>query len=532
MIGGYRMLTLLDTTLRDGAQAEGVTFSCEDKHKITRALDDFGIALIEGGNPSANPKDAQFFAERLQKPALRHAQMVAFGATTRPFADAKEDPALQKLASCGAKIASIFGKSSLAHVKHVLRCEPEENLRMIRDSVRFLVSRGLKVIFDAEHFFDGYHEDPAYAMMTLRAAAEGGAYCLTLCDTNGGSLPDDVQDVTGVVCHAFPDIAVGIHCHNDSGLAVACSLAAVRAGATLVQGTMNGVGERCGNADLCTLIPLLEMKMHMPCLPENHLVMLTHTSRLIAEIMNVSPSERAPFVGHSAFAHKGGMHIDGVIKHASTFEQIPPESVGNQRRFLLSDQAGRAGVYARLSHVIPDVNRNSPEMQLVIDRLKRKESRGYTYENAEGSFALMALDTLGRRPKFFDVLDFHVLCHQPQHAPESDKSAQAYVKVSVNGAEGINAAEGDGPVNALDIALRKTLSQFYPCLNSMRLRDFKVRVLDSGGTASTVRVLIESTDGIHQWSTVGVSTNIIQACFKALCDSLDYMLTYFDPDCT
>ena len=521
------MLTLLDTTLRDGAQAEGVTFSLEDKHKVTHALDDIGIALIEGGNPAANPKDAQFFSERLGKPALRHAQMVAFGATAKPGVSASDDPALRKIAECGAAVASIFGKASIAHVRYVLRCEPEENLRMIRESVRYLVSCGMKVIFDAEHFFDGYTEDAEYAMQTLQAAADGGAYCLTLCDTNGGSLPDDVYEMTASVCSRFPELMVGIHCHNDSGLAVACSLAAVRAGATMVQGTFNGVGERCGNTDLCTLIPILEMKMHMPCLPPEHLMMLTHTSRLIAEIMNVSPSDRAPFVGRSAFAHKGGMHIDGVIKHSATFEQVPPESVGNQRRFLLSDQSGRAGVYARLSHIIPDVNRDSAEMQRVIDRLKRKEARGYTYENAEGSFALMALDTLGRRPKFFDVLDFHVLCHQPQHVPESDKSAQAYVKVRVNGEEGINAAEGDGPVNALDLALRKTLSQFFPCLNSMRLKDFKVRVLNSGGTASTVRVLIESTDGIHQWSTVGVSTNIIQACFKALCDSLDYMLTYY-----
>ena len=520
------MITLLDTTLRDGAQAEGVTFSLEDKQKITRALDDFGVALIEGGNPAANPKDAAFFEGQKLVPPLRHARLVAFGATVRPGVNPTDDPALQKLTTCGVDTVSIFGKSSLLHVEHVLRCTPEENLRMIRESIAFLHRHGLKVIFDAEHFFDGYAENAEYAMAALQAAADGGAYCLTLCDTNGGSMPEDVARVTRVVSARFNTV-VGIHCHNDCGMAVACTLAAVNAGATLVQGTMNGVGERCGNADLCTLIPLLEAKMKMSCLPPHHLQMLTHTARLVAEIMNIAPSDRAPFVGHSAFAPKGGMHIDGMIKHEAAFEHISPEIVGNQRRFLISDQSGRAGVYARLSHVIPDVNRDSNEMQLVIDRLKRKEARGYTYENAEGSFALLALDTLGRRPKFFDVLDFHVLCHQPQQQVIDHKSAQAYVKVAVNGREGINAAEGDGPVNALDIALRKTLSDFYPCLNRMRLQDFKVRVLDTGGTASTVRVFIESTDGIHKWNTVGVSTNIIQACFKALCDSLDYMLTYF-----
>ena len=520
------MITLLDTTLRDGAQAEGVTFSLDDKHKITRALDEFGISLIEGGNPAANPKDAAYFAEQSEKPALRYAQLVAFGATAKPGIDPAHDASLQVIAACKAGTAAIFGKSSLLHVEQVLRCTPEENLRIIRESVRFLCDSGIRVIFDAEHFFDGYRLNREYSLAALQAAADGGAWCLTLCDTNGGALPEDVAAATREVCSMFPQV-IGIHCHNDCGLAVACSLAAVGAGATLVQGTMNGVGERCGNADLCTLIPLLEMKLNKRCLPQGHLQMLTHTSRLIAEIMNVSHPDRAPFVGNSAFAHKGGMHIDGVIKHSATFEQIPPESVGNQRRFLVSDQAGRAGVYARLSHIIPDINRDSDEMLRVIERLKHREAQGYTYENADGSFALLALDTLGRRPKFFHVTDFHVLCHQQQNIPEADKSSQAYVKVRVNEREGINAAEGDGPVNALDIALRKTLSDFYPCLNRMRLLDFKVRVLDTGGTASTVRVSIESTDGINRWNTVGVSTNIIHACFKALIDSLDYMLIYF-----
>lgn len=519
------MVRLLDTTLRDGAQAEGVTFSLDDKRRFALALDELGVPYIEAGNPAANPKDAAFF-QQSRSLHLRRARLVAFGSTIRPGEIAATDAGLAALLDSGVGLVSLFGKSSAMHVEHVLRCSKEENLRLIRESIAFLTDHGLEVWFDAEHFFDGCKADPAYALATLQAAQDGGASCLTLCDTNGGSLPEEISYMVRSVCRQF-DIPVGIHCHNDCGLAAACTIAGVQAGAEMVQGTMGGIGERCGNADLSTLIPLLETKLHLPCLPENHLPMLTHTARCIAEIMNLSMNERAPFVGHSAFAHKGGMHIDGVLKHAPSFEHISPDAVGNQRRFLISDQAGRAGVYARLSRILPDVNRDSADMTRVITRLKEKEAKGYTYENADGSFALMALDTLGRRPKFFQVVDFHVLCQSPLNTLQVEKSAQAYVKVSVGGREGINAAEGDGPVNALDIALRKTLADFYPAISRMHLKDFKVRVLDMGGTASTVRVTIESTDGCHVWSTVGVSSNIIQACLKALVDSIDYLLTYY-----
>ena len=516
-------IEILDTSLRDGAQAQGIGFSLADKQKIALALDSLGIPLIEGGNPYSNQKDTAFFSEKLP---LENSRLVAFSSTLKPGSTAENDAALQAVLASHAKVVSLFGKTAVSHVKEVLRCSLEENLRIIFESVRFLNSKGINVLFDAEHFFDGYREDSAYALACLEAAKKGGASLMVLCDTNGGALPDFVFETTKEVVNRSP-VPVGIHCHNDCGLAVANTLAAVNAGARHVQGTFLGIGERCGNADLCTLIPLLQLKCGYTLIPPAALQRLSDTARTIGDIMNLTANEHAPFIGSAAFAHKAGMHIDGVLKASDTFEHLSPEAVGNRRRFLISEQAGKAGVQAKLEKIIPGMKKNSPELEKVLARLKEKEYRGYTYENADASFELMALNTLGLRKQFFEVLDFHVLSHRPQRHEDMAKSAQAYIKINVDGKEEINAAEGDGPVNALDQALRKALSRFFPALNHMRLKDFKVRVLDSGGTASAVRVSIESTDGTHDWGTVGVSTNIIQACFKALVDSIDYMLTFY-----
>lgn len=523
------MLQLFDTTLRDGAQAESISFSASDKLQIIRLLDDLGISYVEAGNPGANPADQVLFSDLLKGESLSCCKLVAFGSTCRPGTSALEDESLRVLNACEVPVKSIVGKSSLFHVLNVLRCDGEENLRIISDSIRFLCSENNEIWFDAEHFFDGYREDPEYAMNTLRTAVEAGASRVILCDTNGASFPEQIADAVRAAISLL-SCPVGVHLHNDCGLAVANSLAAVDAGCTLVQGTIGGIGERCGNTDLCTLLPILCLKKNIPCIPEDNLKKLTHLSRAILEVMNVSPSERAPFIGHAAFAHKGGMHIDAILKDSSTYEQVSPESVGNQRRFLLSNQSGRAGVYARIEKLMPDLRRDSPEVASIMQKLKEKEAKGYTYESADGSFELLALDTLGRRPRFFEVEDYHVLSHRSMVLNDASKSvAQAYLKIRVADQQEINAAEGEGPVNALDLALRKTLSMFFPSVSRMRLKDFKVRVLNAEGTASRVRVSIESSDGVHIWNTVGVSVDIIQACLKALIDSMDYMLTYYVP---
>ena len=513
-----RHIEILDTTLRDGAQAEGVVFSREDKLKVLRRLDDLGVDFIEAGNPASNPKDMEFLQYVCSRMKLSHARVAAFGATCRVGQRAEEAQGLAAILESGARLASIFGKSSLFHVREVLRTTPEENLRMIRDSVARLSAAGVEVFFDAEQFFDGWQEDADYALATLRAAREGGASRLVLCDTNGATLPGDIARITAAVIAELGDV-VGIHTHDDTALAVAGAMAAVGAGARQVQGTINGYGERCGNANLCALAPDLILKLGCEAGPFR-LEELTGAARFVAEVANMALPRSMPYVGRSAFAHKAGMHQDAVNKNPRTYEHIPPETVGNKRRELVSEVAGRSGLMSQMERMAPHISLGSEEARGIVTRLKEREWLGYSYEAAEGSLELLVLEELGRHVSFFDLKDFQVITRSQY----DERSAVAMVKVAVDGREEITAAEGDGPVNALDMALRKALTVFYPSLNRMYLKDFKVRVLDNGGTASTVRVHIESSDGAHAWSTVGVSSNIIEACLHALSEAITYML--------
>lgn len=492
-----------------------------DKLKIAKKLDEFGVDYIEAGNPGSNPKDVEFF-EKVKDIKFNNAKLVAFGSTRRPYIKPDEDANLAALLRSETSVVAIFGKSWDFHVAEVIRTTLDENLRMIYDSIAYMKKHGKEVVFDAEHFFDGYKANKEYALKALETAWQAGADWLVLCDTNGGSFPSEIAEIVKVVMEKFSAIPIGIHCHNDGGMAVANSIVAVEQGVVQVQGTFNGYGERCGNANLCTIIPNLQLKRNYYCVPQQSISELTGISRYISEVANLAPNERAPYVGNCAFAHKGGMHIDAILKNPATFEHIPPESVGNQRRILMSEVAGRSTILGKIQKVAPWVTKDSPEVQQLIDNLKRLEHEGYQFEGAESSFELMVRRALGRDHKFFEVKSFRVLCEEPW---QEDYSALAVIKVEVNGVEEVTAAEGDGPVNALDKALRKALEVFYPQLKKMRLTDYKVRVLDtSKATAAKVRVHIESTDGERVWGTVGVSTNIIEASFNALIDSIEYFL--------
>ncbi len=511
---------IYDSTLRDGAQAEGISFSVEDKLKLVEKLDELGISYIEAGNPGSNPKDLEFF-RRVKEMELKHVKLAAFGSTRRVGIKVEDDNNVKSLLKADTPAVAIFGKSWDLHVKDILKTTLDENLKMIEETIRFLKEKGKEVVFDAEHFFDGYKENADYAMKALQAAVNGGADCLALCETNGGCFPLEVYEITKKVCDTF-DVPVGIHCHNDTGMAVANSIVAVEAGAVHVQGTFNGFGERCGNANLCTIIPNLQIKKGKECIPSENMKMMTSAARYISELANVSHNERASYVGYSSFAHKGGMHIDGVNKNPKTFEHIDPTLVGNQRRFLMSEVAGRATILSKINAVDPTITKNSPESQQIIDKLKALEHEGYQFEGAESSFELVIRKELGKYTPFFELDHFKVIVGEPSRA---DESSSAMIKINVNGEEEITASEGDGPVNALDKALRKALERFYPELKEMRLTDFKVRVLDSKtATASKVRVLIESSDGDEVWNTIGVSTDIIDASWKALVDSVEYKL--------
>lgn len=516
-----RKIVIYDSTLRDGAQAQGISYSLDDKVKIVNALDKLGVAYIEAGNPGSNPKDLEFF-ERVNKIRMRHARVIAFGSTRRVGARVEEDANVQSLLTAGTAAVAIFGKAWDFQVTDILRTDLEENLRMIHDTVSFFKSRGKEVVYDAEHFFDGYFANPEYAVRTLEAAADAGADSLCLCDTKGGTLPNDIYRITGIIAGKF-GVDIGIHCHNDNGMGVAGSIMAAQAGATQVQGTINGYGERCGNANLCTIIPNLQIKIGYDCIPAENMKSLTPVARLISEIANVSHDERAPYVGGSAFAHKAGMHADAVSKNAFAYELLNPGEVGNHRTILMSEVAGRSAVLGIINEIDPTLTKDSPETREILKKLKDMEFEGYQYEGAESSFKLLIRKVLGIYTPSFELKDFKVIVNEPPHA---QVNSSAMIKIKVGEQEEITAAEGDGPVNALDNALRKALERFYPQLKRVKLTDYKVRVLDSdAATAARVRVLIESTDGAEVWTTIGVSTDIIEASWRALVDSIEYKLS-------
>jgi len=516
-------IAIYDTTLRDGTQGEGVNFSAEEKIKVARRLDEFGIAYIEGGWPGSNPKDVEFF--RLAKQTqFTNAKIAAFGSTRRPKFAAEDDPQMVKLIEAETPVVTIFGKSWNLHVTDVFRISLEQNLDMIRSSIKYLVDNNREAIFDAEHFFDGYKSDREYALAALSAAVEGGASVLSLCDTNGGTLPWETSDIVSDVVNRFPNVTIGIHAHNDSGLAISTSVAAVHSGATHVQGTINGYGERCGNANICAIMGLLELKMGKQCLPDGALQGLTVLSRAIDEIANRIPDEAMPFVGMSAFAHKAGVHVDAVSKNPATYEHCDPAAVGNSRRFLISELAGSSSVVQKARKYEVDLSKQSPEVKSVLDRVTCLENQGYSFEDAEASFELLLKKAVGMYHKLFDLVGFRVIVEK--RGPEEATITEATLKIAVDGKEAFTVAEGDGPVHALDNALRLALGQFYgEELAKIKLTDFKVRVVNTrAGTAAKVRTIIESSDSSQAWSTVGVSENIIEASWEALADSVEYGL--------
>ena len=514
-------LQIFDSTLRDGAQGANISFSVEDKVKVIEELDKLGVDFIEAGNPYSNPAEMQFF-QRIRGMKLQNAQIVAFGSTRRKGVPAAEDANLKSLLAAGTDYVAIFGKSHIRHATDVLKATPEENLEMIYDSVRFLSSQGKQVIFDAEHFFDGYKADKGYAMAALARAAEAGAYCLCLCDTNGGIFPDEAYRITRAVCERFPDVIVAIHCHNDGGLAVADSIEAVKAGAKQVQGTFLGFGERCGNTNLSTVICNLQLKRGYECIPPENLKDVYGCAMAIAETANTAVPDNQPYIGMNAFAHKAGMHADGVLKYSSSFEHIDPAIIGNKRKFLLSEISGKSAIYDKLKSYFPSLDKNGREMGEIVAALKERALAGYQYEAAEASFVLLVEKILGKYTNSFDLISYKIINEQP--AIEG-KVASAIVKIRVNGVTKIAASDGEGPVHAMDLALRAALADFYPEIARISLTDFKVRVLDSAkATAAKVRVLITTADSADSWTTVGVSEDVIEASWIALTDSIDYML--------
>lgn len=510
-----------DSTLRDGAQAQGVSFTVEDKLKIVQKLDDLGIGYIEAGNPGSNPKDLEFF-ERVASLDLKHAKIIAFGSTRRIGIQAKDDKNLQSLLSAKTDAVAIFGKSWDYQVTDILRTTLPENLAMIGDTIAYLKVQGKEVVFDAEHFYDGYKSNPDYALATLQAAADAGADVLALCDTNGGTFPNEIFEITQLAVTRFSTTQIGIHCHNDCDMAVANSVAAVQAGATQVQGTINGIGERCGNANLVSIIPNVQLKLKISCIPESSMQNLATTARYVNEVANMPFNEKAPYVGNDAFSHKGGMHIDAVNKNPISYEHINPSQVGNERHILVSEVAGRGALLNKLQQIEPSLTKDSPDTIRVLEQLKALEHDGYQFEGAESSFDLLMHKLLGKFEPFFSLKQYNVSVFEPS---ADGLNSSATIHVNVNGQDASATAQGDGPVNALDKAMRKALTDFYPAINEIKLVDYKVRVLDSSqATAAKVRVIIESTDQQQSWTTIGVSTDIIEASWLALKDAVEVKL--------
>ncbi len=510
---------IYDTTLRDGSQGEGINFSVADKLRIAERLDAFGIHYIEGGWPGSNPKDIEFFAEAKHK-KYKNARLAAFGSTRRKGVAVEQDDQVRLLIEAETPVVTIYGKTWLLHVKEVLRATPDENLAMIADTVRYLKDHGKYVIYDAEHCFDGYKGDPEYALATYQAAEKAGADIVVLCDTNGGCLPAEIRDITQAA-RAKLTVKLGIHTHDDIGLGVANALAGLEGGATHVQGTINGYGERTGNCNLTSVIPTLVLKLKRSCVPESSLAKLRELSQYVDEIANLRHNPRQPWVGAAAFSHKGGTHVNAVQKVSQSYEHINPALVGNTRRVLISDLAGRSNIVLKAEELGFKLTNDTPELKSILVKIKEREHQGYEYEAAEGSLALLIRKILKHQEPPFLVQAYHVSMRSEGNA----SICEATIKVRVGSEMAHTVAEGDGPVNALDSALRAALVRFYPQLETVRLTDYKVRILDSAtGTASKTRVLIESGDGKDEWGTVGASGNIIEASLQALVDSMEYRL--------
>lgn len=518
-MGNLDKIEVYDTTLRDGSQGEGVNFSVLDKLRVAEKLDAFGVDFIEGGWPGSNPKDVEFFRQAKDRD-FRVSRLAAFGSTRRKDYGVEDDPQVRMLIEARTPVVTIFGKSWILHVRDIIRTTPEENIKMISDTVRYLKSQGIHVVYDGEHAFDGYKDDADYALATFAAASEAGADAVVLCDTNGGCLPEEVEEITKATL-ARVNCRVGIHTHDDCGLGVANALASIRAGASHIQGTINGYGERTGNCNLTSAIPNIVFKMNRTCIPSQRLRDLKDLSNFVDEIANIRHNPRQPWVGATAFAHKGGMHVNAVHKVPHSFEHIDPRSVGNERRILVSDLSGRSNILIKARELGFEIDDSTLELKEILDKVKDREHEGYEYEAAEASLKLLIQKILQHRPAPFSIKGYHVSMRRDT----GHSVCQATIKVEVNDEIAHTVAEGDGPVNALDEALRLALSKFFPQLEFVKLTDYKVRILGSReGTASKTRVLIESSDGNEEWGTVGASENIIDASLQALRDSMEFAL--------